>query len=731
MNRLDLSDDDLLILQKCLNDGTEPPGELSKKLFPSLYSTFDFKTLKDSKIPIIEYAGKRPEAAILNEASAFGGGSPLQLERYFEGGKISKRMSQVELFAESKAGDDDNWRNLIVQGDNLQFLKTCFLNQDPIIRDKVKGKVKLIYIDPPFATKGDFAANEGVTSYADRIASAEFLENLRERLIFMREVLADDGSIYVHLDWRKCHHIRVILDEIFGENGFLSQIIWQRHDPHNDAVNRYGRIHDVLYWYSKTSEPLYNYQDIVEKLSERALREFSLVELSDGSIEPYVGQMLLPGMRRFKLDDCTVKGQNQKRKFMWRGAVPSDKRQWPFDSTAEMDEAVTRGAFYLRNPNRGAARCRKSYLDNRETEGQLVQDIWLNLGRMKGGSSYPTQKPEMLLERIILASSNKDDLVIDAFAGSGTTGVVAEKLGRRWILCDFGKHATYIMQKRMMTIADSPQLGTPGSYKSRYEKDAKPFCVVSVGAFDFEKIMNLRKNRDAYISFVMGIFGLTERDDQLAAKYRVNNVCALKEGNPVEIYPVWDDEFLRNVRIDEEYLRGILAQSGGNLKGDYYLVAPETCVRVGETQMKNARGERVTFKPLTFPYKVLEEVARYFTIEEQPSSPDNINKLISSVGFYFNETVEVDIKKKTNGLKISRFTTSILDRKEKRYEGLDGLAMLLIDSDYDEDKGFTVDTVIYQKDIKDNEAAAGGLTNKSAVIAIDKHGNESGVIQIR
>ena len=124
MNRLDLSDDDLLVLQKCLNDGTEPPVELSKKLFPSLYATFDFKTLKDSKIPTIEYAGKRPEAAILNEASAFGGGSPLQLERYFEGGKISKGVNQLELFKESQAQIDNNWRNLIVQGDNLQFLKT-------------------------------------------------------------------------------------------------------------------------------------------------------------------------------------------------------------------------------------------------------------------------------------------------------------------------------------------------------------------------------------------------------------------------------------------------------------------------------------------------------------------------------------------------------------------------------------------------------------------------------
>jgi len=147
--------------------------------------------------------------------------------------------------------------------------------------------------------------------------------------------------------------------------------------------------------------------------------------------------------------------------------------------------------------------------------------------------------------------------------------------------------------------------------------------------------------------------------------------------------------------------------------------------------MKNTRRERVTFKMLTFPYKVLEELARNFSIEEQPSSPENINKLISSVGFYFNERVEMEIKRTGKSIKISRFTTNILDREEKRYEGLEGLAMLLIDSDYDEEKGFTVDTVIYQKDIKGDEVAAPGLTQKSAIIAIDKHGNESGIIRLR
>jgi len=673
MNRLDLSEDDLLVLQKCLNDGTEPPPELAKKLFPSLYATFDFKTLKDAKIPTIEYAGKRSEAAILNEATAFGGGSPLQLERYFEGGKISMGMSQVELFAESKAGDDSNWRNLIVQGDNLQFLKTCYLNQDPIIKDKIKGKVKLIYIDPPFATKSDFEGDSGESSYSDKIDRAEFIEALRERLIYLRELLAEDGSIYVHMDHKLGHYTKIVLDEVFGKTSFANAIAWHYSGWNKKLIKGFEKRYDIILFYAISSRPVFN--SYFEQWASK---------------EEYV--------------------KKRKQKV----SVDADGREYVL-SDAGSGERV------------------KTYLEDVMKQGVVVDDVW-QLDKINNSATesvgYPTQKPEALLERIILASSNPGDLVMDVFGGSGTTAAVAEKLDRRWIVCDFGKHAIYTMQKRMCLISESQKLGTKTKKKEKYGQPPKPFCVISVGAFDFQKIMNLRKNRDAYISFVMGIFGLTERDDNLAAKYRVNNVCALKEGNPVEIYPVWDDEFLRNVRIDEEYLRGILAQSGGNLKGDYYIIAPETCVRVGETQIKNSRGDRVTFKPLTFPYKVLEEVARNFTIEEQPSSSDNINKLISSVGFYFNETVDVEIKKTAKGFKISRFTTSILDRSEKRYEGLDGLAMLLIDSDYDEDKGFTVDTVVYQKDIKDHEAVAGGLKEKSAVIAIDKHGNESGVIQI-
>ena len=198
-----------------------------------------------------------------------------------------------------------------------------------------------------------------------------------------------------------------------------------------------------------------------------------------------------------------------------------------------------------------------------------------------------------------------------------------------------------------------------------------------------------------------------------------------KDGDPVEVYPVWDDEYLKNIRIDEDYLKGIILQSGGKLKGNYYIITPETCALLGDTIMKNSAGDEVHFKLLKFPYKILEDVSRNFQIQEQPSSQENVNNLISSTGFYFNDSVEIEVEKSKEGLKITRFETRIMDKQGERLNGLDGLAMLLVDVDYNGEV-FDMDRTIFAKDIGENgEIKLSGLTESIAVIAIDKHGNES------
>jgi DNA modification methylase len=713
MPDITLTETEAQALLRCLNDRVEPPADLAAKLFPSVQAKFDFRTL-NARIPTIEYAGKRSEAAILNEASAFGAGSPLQVVRFFQGGKLRKGNLQPDLFIrETGETYETGWKNLIVQGDNLQFLKTCFINQDPIIKDKVKGKVKLVYMDPPFATKGDFQAKNGEDSYSDKVDRAEFIEQIRERLIYLHEVLATDGSIYIHLDSKMVHYIKVVMDEVFGTDNFRNEVIRIKCNPKNYTTSGFGHIHDTILFYSRSTTTTLN-RIFNERDNEQTAVDFPQSDSKTGRLYTTVA-LHAKGIRH---------GPTGKQ---WRGVMPPSGRHWAFvpETLDQFDAEGLVEWSATGNPRL------KRFAD--EDEGKAVQTIWEYKDPGDRLADYPTQKPEIMLERIIAASSNPGDLVMDPFGGSGTTAAVAEKLGRRWITCDFGKHAIYTMQSRIATIDESQKLGlTPEQSKKKIKHDKAPqdFGVVSVGAFDFSRIMDLRKNKDAYVAFVLGIFGITERGDHFAKKYHVSNVIAEKDGHPVEVYPVWEDKWLREVRIDEDYLKGIVRQANGKLKGTYYIITPQACTRVGEVTMANGNGGKITFKTMTFPYKILEDAARHFQLSEQPDSPENINRLISSVGFYFNEEVEFKVKKTGKGFKVTTFKTTITDTNEKAFEGLDGLAMILVDTDYDGET-FKVDSCFYQKDLKDGEVALKGTSGKTALIAVDKHGNESQIVGVK
>lgn len=649
MAKINLTPEELEKLAEALNSGIEPSPDLLPKLFPSTAEKFDVVKLDRAKIPTLEYAGKRSKAAILAEASAGIGAAPLQV---------------VRSFGEADTGE---WQNMIVQGDNLQFLKTAYNNTDPVIKDKVKGKVKLVYIDPPFATKSDFGGNEGEKSYTDKIETSEFLEGIRERLIYLRELLSPSGTIYVHLDTKMAHYIKVALDEIFQKNNFRNELVWCYTAASNVSLD-FPNKHDTIFRYTKTEEYIFNKDDI-------------RVPYAEGSIDRATRNVVGRASMNF---DAIVLNKN--------GKVPED---WWTD--------IQRAARY---------------------PGENV--------------GYPTQKSEKLLERIILASSNPGDLIMDIFAGSGTTAAVAEKLDRRWIVADFGKHAIYTMQKRMLRIGESKSLldATDESGKvvvkkgEAYGKHAKPFGVISAGAYDFSHVMDLRKHRDAYINFVLGLFQAT-RDDAKMSRYKAANIYGQKNGSPVEVFPVWDDTYLKEIKIDEDYLQGIIEQLGGRLEGEYYIITPESCANVGDTTLKNQNGKDVHFKIRSFPYKILEDISRKLELEEQPSSADNINNLITSTAFYFNEDVEISAVRTDEGLKITEFKTKILNKEGRRFPGLEGLAMLLIDLNHEADKPFDMDVAIYAKEIKeDGIVKIDNLTQQVGIIAIDKHGNESKVFTL-
>jgi len=642
MAKIKLTNEEKAGIIEALNKGVEPSPDLLPKLFPGTAEKFDVQALDRAKIPTLEYSGKRSKATILAEAGAGIGAAPLQ---------------NVRCFGDIKNG---GWRNLIVQGDNLQFLKACYKNVDPLIKNKVKGKVKLIYIDPPFATKSDFGGKEGQRSYADKVDAAEFTEALRERLIYLRELLADDGSVYVHLDQKMSHYAKIIMDETFGKDNFRNSIAWCYTGP--AAVSRYfPRKHDDILFYA----------------------------------------------------NCTNNVFNQ----------PRIKHKSGVHNTGQV----------FGNEDEGDAQIKEEL----EQKGKKLEDWWIDIWSCDRYREellgYPTQKPEALLERIMLASSNPDDLVIDIFGGSGTTAAVAEKLGRHWITCDFGKHAIYTMQRRMLRIGETKASVDEQDKSGKvivkkgdlYKKTPKPFCIISSGAYDFSHVMDLRKHKETYIDFVLGLFQLS-RDDDKVKKYKLANIYAIKDGDPVEVYPIWDDQFLKEVKIDQEYLRGIIAQSGGKLKGDYFIITPESCANIGDTVVKNPDGKDVNFQMLTFPYKVLEDISRTLELQEQPSSQDNVNNLITSTAFYFNEDVKLKAKRFKGGLQITKFDTKILNKEGKRFEGFSGIAMLLIDLDYEPGKPFDMDVTVFAKEIEeDGLVKIDALTKKVGLIAIDKHGNES------
>ena len=655
MSKINLTPEEKARIIDALNKDIEPPPDLLPKLFPGTAEKFDIRALDRARVPTLEYAGKRSRATILAEVVAGLGAAPLQ---------------KVRCFGETENGE---WSNLIVQGDNLQFLKTCYRNVDPLIKDKVKGKVKLIYIDPPFATKSEFGGRDGERSYADKIDAAEFVEALRERLIYLREMLSEDGCIYVHLDQKMSHYVKIVMDEVFDKNKFLNEFVWL-YSGREMNVKQWNAKHDVLLFYSKSDNWYFNWEVVAEEPSPAVKAQYK-------NIDEYG--------KRFVIRSGQSKGLSEEGPGTYRQYYkPIPPRDYKYFSYISSSSEVT---------------------------------------------GFPTQKPESLLTHIILASSDKNDLVMDCFAGSGTTAAVAEKLGRRWIACDFGKHAIYTMQKRMLRIGDSKALVDERDESGKiivkcgdpYKNPPRPFSVISSGAYDFAHVMDLRKHKDAYIDFVLGLFQLS-RDEEKTIKYKLTNIYALKDGDPVEVYPVWDDRFLKDVKIDEEYLRGIIIQSGGRFKGAYYIITPESCTNVGDTTLKNQEGKDVNFCMLTFPYKILEDISRNFTLQEQPSSQDNVNNLISSTAFYFNEDVQLKIERSDSGLKITEFDTRILDGEGNHFKGLSGLAMLLIDLDFVQGEPFEIDQTVFAKEIGEGGTIKiENLTQNIGVIAIDRHGNES------
>lgn len=321
---------------------------------------------------------------------------------------------------ESYGEEQNGWINKIFWGDNLQVMSHLL--------KEYRGKIDLIYIDPPFDSKADYKKKidlKGVgkaesdsssfeeKQYGDIWTNDEYLQFMYERLLVMRELLSETGSIYLHCDWRKSHHLRLLLDEIFGPGCFRACITWRAMTSSGyKGKNSLGRSHADILYYSKKKDG-WTYNPFYLPLSENMLKRYTHED---------------PDGRKFKDGNL--------------GNV----------TAATLDKLDKEGRLYI--TSNGMPRV-KHYLD--EAEGIYADDIWTDINTTNSQASiqtgYPTQKPEALLERIISISSNPGDLVFDCFMGSGTTQAVAMKLGRRFIGADINLGAIQTTTKRLLSIA--------------------------------------------------------------------------------------------------------------------------------------------------------------------------------------------------------------------------------------------------------------------------------------
>ncbi len=373
------------------------------------------------------------------------------------------------------------WTNKLIWGDNkliLSSLKSGALRQQ--IEDA--GGLKLIYIDPPFDVGADFSVDIEIggetfhkePNLLEQIAYRDtwgrgadsFIAMLYERLILMRDLMHTDGTIYVHMGWAVSHHIRSILDEVFGADRALNQIVWKRQTAHSDTGQgsaHLGRLHDVILLYTKS--PRYEWNVLYTEYDAEYLRTHYKKSDPDG--------------RRFELDNLIGPGGAAKGNpsYEFLGVT----KFWRY-SRERMQTLYEQGRIV--QPSPGAVPRYKRFLD--EMPGVPLQDIWSDLNAVNSQASeavgYATQKPEGLVERIITASSNPGDLVADFFIGSGTTAAVAEKLGRKWIASDLGKFGIHTTRKRLIQV--QRELKTAG-------KPFRAFEVLNLGRYERQAYLNV------------------------------------------------------------------------------------------------------------------------------------------------------------------------------------------------------------------------------------------------
>jgi site-specific DNA-methyltransferase (adenine-specific)/adenine-specific DNA-methyltransferase len=602
------------------------------------------------------------------------------------------------------------WHNKLIFGDNLQAMKT-------LLEMKRRGElcnadgtpgVRMIYIDPPFATKQDFQGSQDQKAYQDKVVGAQFVEFMRRRFTLLRELLADDGCLYLHLDIKKIHYLKVVLDEVFGEGRFINEIIWKRTSAHADSTT-YANVHDALLLYSKAGAFTFNPQ---------------YVPYTEDYISERYKHIETKGQRkghRFADDNLIGTGlRGGGYPYEWKGVF----RTWrcPIETMHRYEKENL--LYYTKN---GGARI-KRFVD--DLPGVPPSDMWIDIFPVNSQAAervdYPTQKPESLLQRIIATSSNEGDIILDAFAGSGTTCAVAEKSGRRWIGIDCGKLAIYTIQKRLLNL--KAEIGNKGK-----PHKAKPFTLYNAGLYDFARLKDLPWTD--WRRFALTLFGCKDEPQRIGGIQFDGTLKAC----PVQVF---DHRQQGGATITEDTLRSMHEAAGSRIGTRMFIIAPSLAF---DFQQDYIQIGDVRYYALRIPYSIIHELhQRDFLALKQPTDEMAVNDTVDAVGFDFIKTPELDYavgRGNPEGelleeafIHINSFYSEAAVREPMQKLGnRETLSMVMLDYDYDAEADvFDLDEVFYAGAI---EAAgwevrfpANRLGEKIMTVFVDIYGNEARVV---
>lgn len=482
---------------------------------------------------------------------------------------------------------------------------------------------------------------EEQVAYADKLSGSEFIEFIRKRLILAKELLSNDGVIFVHLDQKMVHYIKVIMDEIFGKNNFRNEIIWKYFGPTSTEKN-FPRKHDIILFYSKSSDYYFDSNATLINYDEKAIKRYDKVDENG---------------KRYKI--YKSKDGSERIAYMKQGK-PTEVFEIPF------------------------------------VQGTSNERI-----------GYPTQKPEKLLEILIKAVTKHGDLVMDFFAGSGTTPAVAEKIGRRWIAVDVGKYSIYTIQKRLLQI-----------------NNIRPFMLYSGGLYDAEKLNKFDNENWKLFALQLWNCQVVKNTIRGLEFDGEKDNCLVKVYSPQELKK-------DNMKISYETISEIDVILGGNVGNEIFIIAPQGQFTFAEDEVEIK--DRI-YHILRVPYSMLAKFTENFTPPKQPRDSDSVNEIVDSVGFDFVQPPYVDFKTTKNTLQIKNFRSNSRLKGEQKTE----LAMILIDYDYNGEV-FNIDEVFYNKDLYETNIKTKKkqlkksikiktIDKKAMFIFVDNAGNEKRVV---